>query len=106
MSGLSLLLVASALGRVGSSLDDERVVARAGWVQAFAIASGSAQVAVVFTMASAGGSRSAESGFLVVLGLFVVALGTTLTAVVLHALLVGETRAAVLTHAGGDLRAG
>ena len=30
----SLLLVASALGRVGATVDDERVVARAGWVQA------------------------------------------------------------------------
>lgn len=80
-----------------ASLEDERLVARAGWVQAFAIASGSAQIAVVFAVASGSGRTSAQSGLLVVLGLVVVALGATITAVVLHALLVGEARAAVLT---------
>ena len=92
-------------------MEDDRVVGRARWAQAFVIASGSAQAAFVFSapLDMYGLVKSLDGGGVVVMlfGLAAIVVGATITAVVLHVLLVGDARAAVQRHAeAGAVRVG
>lgn len=107
--GASLLFVASALRRVGEKLGDDRVVARARWVQGLAIGAGAAQIGALYAGLSLSAARydsSSDAGGLVVAALALASLGAMVAVVVLHVLLVSAARSAVLAEVLEAPRAG
>ncbi len=108
-SGVSLLLAARALGRVGATLRSDGVVARACWVEACGIGAGTLTLAIVaaaFAVQASLHSSYGPPGLLVVLFLSLAAVAATLTTVVVHVLLIGEARAAILARVENAARAG
>lgn len=105
-AGTSLLLVASAIRRIGEALNRDDLVARTRWIQGLAILAGALQLATVFAgfgMQSvsryARYGEASTAGLLVVGLLAITAFGSAAAITVLHVLGVGSAKQALLTHA-------
>ena len=102
LSGAALLLVASALGRVGEVLECEPVVVRARWTQALTIFTGALQAGVVLVIVGSGSVRhsaGAAAGQLLVLLMVLAAVGFTIALPIVHLFLVVTVRVALLGRA-------
>jgi len=103
LSGAALLLVASALGRVGEALEYEPVVARARWTQALAIFTGALQAGVVLVVVGSGTARH-SAGQLLVLLMVLGAAGATIALPIVHLILIVTVRGALLARAPATAR--
>lgn len=104
LGSVTLLLVASALGRVGANLDDDTLVSRARWVQGLRVAASALALGCVLMVRGYDESTFDSKAWLSPLVVCATALGTlmvTIVAAFLHLVLVEETRRAMLARAGG-----
>lgn len=103
-AGVSLLLVATAIGRTAEKLDAPLLTARARWIQGLAIACGVAQIGFVLAMIAYESTRwdypRPLAGGVVCFVLAIAALASMIAVVALQLGLVGKARDALLAHAG------
>lgn len=105
-AGTSLLLVASAIRRIGEALIRDDLVTRTRWIQGLAILAGALQLATVFAgfgMQSvsryARYGETSTAGLLVVGLLAITAFGSAVAITILHVLGVGSAKKALSAHA-------
>ena len=106
--GVSAVLAASALGRVGDTLGERALATRARWVQGLAVATGAGLLGLLFAWVAQDPERwthaRSSAGNLVLVVHVLIAMPSVFAVIVVHTLLVGSGKKALLGYA--DRRAG
>lgn len=105
-AGTSILLVASAVRRLGAALGRDDLGSRSRWVQGLAVVTGTAQIAALFasfametTSRHAPYTSRSSAGLLIVALLSLMAFACLVGIAVVHFLMLGEAKRALLAHA-------
>jgi hypothetical protein len=103
LSGVALVLVASALGRVGETVSSELTTERARRTRALAIFTGAVQCGAALALIGSSAARhsgSTNEGGFVIVAMVVAGVGLAIALPIVHLLLVAHARAALLLRAG------